>query len=341
MASGGFHGGSTHSGGHHSGGGGGFSGGGGGFSGGHYSGGSHYSGYSHHGGGGGDGDGSFAGLAVVVGIIILLSGLAAIANGEVPGINLINLGIFFVTGCLFVLSFNHSDRTSALMDLRMSGMSKSYIYSDTYTGDRIGTKDTWAGKNDKSYRITFYGGEQGVKNCAEVLQTMKRTPRIIWIRPGTWLVFAVIIFIVNFFFYECIIPIFENMVMSDFAFKFFDEFIFYLPSVLALGCPILSRVFVKVRDNILYECAARLASDIKTEEMLAETEAFIKTEIGNKWYHSICPNCGAKAAASLKHCTSCGSSLEVIEGDKNLSSIRRVREEKANSTSYLDQNWGD
>ena len=345
MASGGFHGGSSHSGSHHSSGGG-F---GGGFSGGGHSGGGHYGGgYSGggHSGGGGGGDG-IAGLGVIVIYILgaILYGIIAlfkaIACGDIPGLNLLNLAIFTVAGFLFGLSFKHSERTSALIDLRRYGYSKSYIYSDIFTCEKTGSKDTWAGKNSKSYWITFYGKEQGDKNCAEVFKTMKRTPRIVWMRPGTWLVISISLFVVNFFFYESIIPFFENMIMTDFAFKFFDELIFYLPSILALGCPILSFIFVKVRDNILYECAVRLAAEIKTEEKLAETENFIKNEIGKKWFHTYCPNCGTKATASLKTCVSCGSSLEVMEGDTNLSSIRRVREEKNNSTSYLDQKWED
>ena len=118
------------------------------------------------------------------------------------------------------------------------------------------------------------------------------------------------------------------MIMSDSAFMFFDELTFYLPSVLALGCSILSLVFVKVRDNILYECAVRLASEIQTET--AQTEAFIKNEMGKKWYHIICPNCGARSSSALKHCVSCGSSLEVMEGDKNLYSIRQIKEDGKN-----------
>lgn len=263
-------------------------------------------------------------------IYVTVQFFKALTEGDIPGLNLINLTVFVVGAFLFIASFKHSKRTSALIDLRSNGTSKSYVYSDSYTCERIGSKETWAGKNDKSYRIAFYGMEQGNKNCAEVLNTMKRTPRIIWIRPGTWLFIFIAIFFVNFFFYECIIPIFENMIMSDFAFMFFDELTFYLPCVIALGCPILSLVFVKVRDKILHECAVRIASEIKTEEKIVETETFIKNEIGKKWYHNICPNCGARATASLKHCVSCGSSLEVMEGDKNLYSIRQIKEDGKN-----------
>ena len=63
-----------------------------------------------------------------------------------------------------------------------------------------------------------------------------------------------------------------------------------------------------------------------------ETERFIMEvedkETGKKFY--FCPNCGAKASASLKHCVSCGSSLEVMEGDKNLYSIRQIKEDGKN-----------
>ena len=337
MASGGFHGGSTHSGGHHSGGGshggGGFHGGGGGHysgGGGHYSGGSsHYSSGGHYGSGGDDGTGC---AMLVIGLVFVIfyvtvKFFTALVDGVIPGLNLINFAVFVVTGFLFIPSFNQSERTSSLVDVRRYGSSKSFVYSEKYTGDRTGSKDTWAGTNSKCFRIAFYGMEKGQKNCGEVLATMKRTPRIIWIRPKTWAIISAIIFIANFFFYECIIPVFENMVMSDLAFKFFDELTFYLPCVLALGCPILSLVFVKVRDNVLYQCAVRLVSEIDTEEKVIETQAFIRNEIGKKWYHNICPNCGARATASLKHCVSCGSSLEVMEGDKNLYSIRRVRED--------------
>ena len=346
MARGGHHGGGFHSGGHHSGGGhfgGGHFGGGGHYSGGHYSGG-HYSGGSGSGGGFSAGG---SGCAVVIiciifyGLNIIGNFLSALTDGDIPGLNLINLIIFIVAGFLFIPSFMQADRTIALVDLRESGSSSSFVTSDTYTGERKGSQKTWAGINDKSYRITFAGKEEGLKNCTEVLQTMKGTPRIIWIRPLTWVIIFIVICFVNSFYYESIIPIFENMIMSDFAFAFFDELTFYLPSVLALGCPILSLVFVKVRDNILYECAARLASEIDTEEKKNETESFIKAELSKKWYHVICPNCGAKASASLKTCINCGSSLEVMEGDKNLNSIRRISENGSTpgADNYLNRDW--
>ena len=357
MARGGFHGGSSHSGGFHSSGGGGFhSSGGGGFrSSGGGGGGFHRSGSYHSYGGGrtgnnytggsDEGDGCFTTMAVILCFFIGggLYFIGAIINNEIPGLNLLSLAMFVTAGFLFIPSFQQSERTSELSDVLHYGLSKSYIYSDTYSGDRIGDKDTWAGRSNQSYRISFFG-PHGDNNIKEVRATMKRTPRIVWIRPGTWLAIAIVIFLVNFFFYEMVIPIFENMIMSDAAFTFFDYLVFYLPPVLALQCPILSLIFVKVRDKYLYQCATRLANEIAAEEQRNVTESFIEQELSKKWYHTMCPNCGAKASAALKTCTSCGSSLEVMDGDSNLSSIRRINESGSSNRTdkYLDeQKWED
>ena len=89
-------------------------------------------------------------------------------------------------------------------------------------------------------------------------------------------------------------------------------------------------------ENVMNE-AAILAARARKKKI--ETEMFLKTETGKKWYHNICPNCGAKASASLKHCVSCGSSLEVMEGDKYLNSIRRVRYD-VNTGEKTDQSTG-
>lgn len=354
MASGGFHGGSSHSGGFHSSGGGGFHSSGGGFRSSGGGGGFHSSGsYHSYGGrtgnnytsGSDDGDGCFTTMAILVCFFVGggLYFIGAIINSEVPGLNLPSLVMFAVAGFLFIPSFQQSARTSELSDVLHYGLSKSYIYSETYSGDRIGDKDTWAGRSNQSYRISFFG-PHGDNNIKEVRATMKRTPRIVWIRPGTWLVITIVIFLVNFFFYEMVIPIFENMIMSDAAFTFFDYFVFYLPKVLALQCPILSFIFIKVRDKYLYECALRLGNEIQSEEQRAATESAIANALSKKWYHTICPNCGAKASSAIKTCTSCGSSLEVMDGDHNLSSIRRINESGSSNRTdkYLDeQKWED
>ena len=356
MASGGHHGGSSHSGGHHSSGG--F--GGGGHSGGHFSSGG-FSGGGYHSYGGGFDSGYHRGgrsnlpsyrnydseddpytpwvyFIFIGGELICFLG-AQIVAGNIPGLNLINFIIFVVAACLFIPSLNQNERTSALVEIWRDMYSKSFIQSDSYTRERIGNKDTWAGKYDKSYLISFYNSQYGDSNAKSVYEAMKRTPRIIWIRPKTWALLAVGLFTLNFFFYETFIPYFETATMSDEAFAFFDEFIFYLPSVLALACPILSIIFVKIRDKVLYQCAYRICSNMDAEEERSATQTFIESQLSKKWYYKICPNCGAPASSALKSCTSCGSSLEVMDGDQHLSAMRRLNEGAGedNSTAYLDR----
>ena len=130
MARGGFHGGSSHSGGFHSSGGGGFhSSGGGGFRSSGGGGGFHSSGSYHSYGGGrtgnnytggsDEGGGCFTTMAILVCFFIGggLYFIGAIINSEVPGLNLPSLVMFVVAGFLFIPSFQQSARTSELSDV--------------------------------------------------------------------------------------------------------------------------------------------------------------------------------------------------------------------------------
>ena len=236
-------------------------------------------------------------------IFLIIMIYNAISYGQIPGLNLINSAVYLVAGLLFIPSLTQSARTMALTDLRKTGISEYFVLSRKDTNNKNGNNYTWAGINSKCYRIAFYGLEQGKKNCDEVLKTMKSTPRIIWVRPGTWGVIVIAIFLEDVLSYNGFVSAFGTIGMSDTAFGYVSKITFYLPSVLAFICPVLSFVFVKVRDNILYECAVRLAADIDAAEHAGN-------ESGNKQYQNICPVCGAKSSSSLKHCSSCGSSFE-------------------------------
>ena len=227
MAGGGFHGGSSHSGGHH-GGGGGFSGGGGGFSGGGFGGfggGSHYSGGGFYGRSGNDDDEDmgrhlvayliFCGVVVVGTVFSALFTL--VGEGEVPGFNYGNLTIFFGSGFFYFFSLKDSKRTSVIKEFKKGYLPT--VYGCVWKGEnpfkRIGDGKTWYAPVDKRYRIAFYDREYGVDNAEKVMETINRTPKIIWVLPGKWLVFGIISFISSFFFYELVIPVFENAIMTD------------------------------------------------------------------------------------------------------------------------------
>lgn len=317
MASGGFHGGSSHSGGHHSSGG--------------FGGGSHFSGGSHYSGGGGGhyyGGGSSGGVGgdiefwiylIVGGAALIIFFLIAVAQGNIPGLNLINLGIFVLSAFLFYAGLKDTDRTSDLNELKRYKKNQSSLKGKVWNGRtpyKKGDNMTWVALYTNEYRISFYDPEYGEENAMKVKETMDRTPKIVWMNPYVWLVLGIVFFFSTFFFYECVIPYFERMIMTDIAFAFIDELVFYLPSVLTLLCAITTIVISKVKDRLLHKCAERIVNDNAASAEREKTENFIASELGKKWYHNFCPNCGAKANFALRSCSSCGSSLEVKDFDK-------------------------
>ncbi|MBR3143576.1 MAG: hypothetical protein IKF09_10570 [Clostridiales bacterium] len=318
MGHGSHHGGSFHSGGHHSSGGfggGGFSGGGGSFGGG---------GFSSGGGGGFGGGGGYSGggggyhstiIELVIGAIVLVFlFLKAVAEHAIPGLDLINLGMFSLSIFFYYHGIKEYDRTSVLKEFKRNYVPSpgGRVWKGRYSSFGCkGNKTTWADKYTHDYGISFFDREFGEANVKKVKETYDRTPRIVWVSSITWLIIGIISFISTFFFYESIIPFFERLIMSDEAFTFIDHFIFYLPATVTLLCSIASFAFVKVKDDILYKCAVRAVEDNMAVSEQQKTEEFIDSELSKKWYYNQCPNCGASASHALKICTHCGSSLEV------------------------------
>ena len=126
---------------------------------------------------------------------------------------------------------------------------------------------------------------------------------------------------------EAVIPIFEKMIMTDWAFKFIDYLIFFLPTAVCLILSVYSLVIVKIKDNLLYECAKRIVDDNKAVARRFKTQEKIAFALSRVWYYNICPNCGAKASEKDKVCGNCGSSLEAdFKSGGRPSSFHRVFE---------------
>ena len=305
MASGGFHDSGSHSGSFHS------SGGGSSFSGGSSGGGGGGGSYGSYDGDPGDGVVLFAYLAAaVIGGIITF--LMKVAHNEIPGLNLINLAMFLVSSVFLIKSISEYHRTKALAFFKEYGPGKNLTY--VWKGDSVSKIETdsksWYGYN-KCYFIAFYDLDFGDENAKKAYETMKSTPKIIWVRPFVWLVLSIVCLISTFFFYESVIPYFEHAIMTDFAFAFVDHLVFYFPAILCLLFAVGSFVLTKVKDNFLYECAVRVVKDNKAAAEKLEKENAISAKLSNKWYYNICPNCGAYPSQVLKHCDHCGASLEV------------------------------
>lgn len=305
MASGGFHDSGSHSGSFHS------SGGGSSFSGGSSGGGGGGGSYGSYDGDPGDGVVLFAYLAAaVIGGIITF--LMKVAHNEIPGLNLINLAMFLVSSGFLIKSISEYHRTKALAFFKEYGPGKNLTY--IWKGDSVSKIETdsksWYGYN-KCYFIAFYDLDFGDENAEKAYETMKSTPKIIWVSPFVWLVLSIICLVSTFFFYESVIPFFEHAIMTDFAFAFVDHLVFYFPAILCLLFAVGSFVLTKVKDNLLYECAVRVVKDNKAAAEKLEKENAISAKLSNKWYYNICPNCGAYPSQVLKHCDHCGASLEV------------------------------
>ena len=333
MARGGHHGGGFHGGGHHF----------GGFHGGGFGGSYHGGGY--HGGGGyysGGDDDDFGLLAykirgVIVGGVVLCFFIVRVAEGNFPGLDLINLGMFAFSILLFVLGLKQYKRTSALYKLNGQPVSEKEFqvwHADyqNYGPASISDKVSWFGKYEKKYRIAFYDRDFGYENIRKVRELMQRTPWIVWMNSFVWLVIGIICTISNFFFYESVIPVFENMIMTDEAFAFIDDFVFYLPAGLTLLCALSCFVLVKVRDSLLYKCAVRIVEDNNAAYEKMKTENFIAARLSTKWYYNNCPNCGADAKTGMRFCNHCGTSLEVKDISKEpVSSVHRISAEAENN----------
>ena len=334
MTRGGFHGGGFHTGGFH---GGGFRGGGfhGGFRGGYHGG--HY-----HGGGfrsGGDDDELFSAYRfvatlIVAGGLILFFLLDKVFDGRIPGLDYINSGIFVVCGFICGYILEQYKRTEVLNDFRKGGLPSGNVWKGDSPNFRIGNYQTWYDTYRNHYCICFYEKEFGEENARKVKETMDRTPKILWINMLVWPVLGIVFFVTTFFFYELVIPVFENMVMTDEAFAFIDGFIFYLPSILTLLCSVAGVIIIKVRDNLLYKCASRVVNDNIAAEERMKTESIIASKLSSKWYYNKCPNCGADASRVLRICTCCGASLEVQSFESGLSgAIHRITREAEDKDS--------
>ena len=327
MARGGFHGGGFHSGGHH----GGF--GGGGFHGGGFHGGGFHGGYhgGYYGGGNGsDEDNSYRFAASIVIASICLIGFI-IENdfeGNLPGLDYINLIIFFISLCFFIYMIKENIRTSVLSNIRKGYGSSGSVFKGESPNFRVGNYQTWYDTTSSQYCISFYEKYFGDSNADKVKETMDRTPKIVWVNNYVWPIFGGIFFICTFFFYELVIPVFENSVMTDEAFAFMDDFIFYLPSILTLLCAVTGFIMVKVKDKLLYKCAYRIVHDNIAAEERMKTESMIASKLSSKWYYNRCPNCGAEASNALRICTHCGASLEVKSFEDGISgAIHRISKE--------------
>lgn len=323
MARGGYHGGGFHSGGHH--------GGGGGFHGGgyHRSGRSHY----HHSYGNSSSsseEGIATGILIRMGCYTLLLLILMIRPfvENFSSYNVINSIMMIVAVGIFFYSFAKRGRVLGVRDALNATEPLSFdslCDTDDDVFYKSGEKsDGTSWYDDKHFKLHFIDKNFRISNAITAMEEIKKWPFIMKIPDFYWVIFSCVWFVVNFFFYEAVIPCAENSIMSDAAFHFVDELVFYFPAIMILLNSVALLVISKVRLRLLRKlCIKIVTNNIDSGKIENVSEEIIKEE-SDIWFHNECPNCAALARVDDTRCHSCGTSLRILIPD-NVPSDRRHR----------------
>lgn len=294
MATGGHHGGGFHSGGHHGGSSGGFGGGGGSF------------------GGGSHSVGSFNDRLVVNSIFLIVYVLIGI-NNRFHCLNVLNTIMMFAGLGLFIWGTKTKGEVGAIHELKKNEGSvyTSAVYSNIDSVMRRKTDNTsWY--TDDGFCLIFGDRRYKESNLTTSTTEVCKWPFILKVRDFVWYLIALVSAVVNLFFYEAVIPFAENRVMSDEAFAFIDELVFYFPAIVVLVSAITFFVISKVRLRMFRNLCIMVVDNNLADMKIEETNKEIEEIEAGYWYKDECPNCGALAGSRATRCKSCGTSLRVI-----------------------------
>ncbi len=315
MASGGHHGGGSHVGGHH----GGFSGGG--FSGGGFSGG--HSGGSFHGGGYGEDEtdeSQYTTLFIYALIMLTWAPFVAVrvvtANSWSDYVSavLVTLGLF----CMMYVWLRKANFQSIHILKKSNNrmvcgpvfnkMSLKELSKKDKQEDITSDGSSWYSK--KHFYIDYEEFSTRSEFFRISLEEIKKWPSVIKINGAVWVVSAIFWFASHFFLYEMVIPFFEMATMTDEAFKFVDEFVYLLPSLMVAVNGLIFLVVDKFREVLFYKLATRLVDEGIAIKSAAESKFEIRSVQRTLWYFNECPNCAASSQTGTT-CTMCGTSLKI------------------------------
>lgn len=238
---------------------------------------------------------------------------------HIPGWNVISCTGQLISCIIYLIVINTSVDMRPLWRLKRSKDS-SRIGRITHTKDFVKSIDaiedgrSWFSSGSIYYWIALNDIEFGEKNTAKVRETIKCSPRIIWVTHFFWMALSIAL---------GIIPIPVMTAVQHTAGKDFIEYWFFLTEVLvtcftslcAVACAVISLKISRKKHQYLYECAKRIVHENSTSGHREKLEDLGKTKDRLKWYYNCCPNCGADAVRTLKHCASCGTSLLVQDFD--------------------------
>ena len=110
-------------------------------------------------------------------------------------------------------------------------------------------------------------------------------------------------------YYELVIPIFENTMDDGPAFTFIDHFVYFTPvlmMVLFVAYIIAGQLYMKKHHEKVEEKVTEQVIE-KNEKIQKELDA--KAEFLKHKYYTNCPKCGAPREENKAECSFCGASL--------------------------------
>ncbi|MCQ2467995.1 MAG: hypothetical protein MJ166_10805 [Clostridia bacterium] len=319
MARGGHHGGSFHSGGHH---GGGFRGGGSFHGGGgrsyHRSSGTHYHGSSSY---DDDEDDDIVGRLLPLAFVCLIVIVRAFAFiGELGCFDIWNTIMIIAALIIFFVVAKSNGKYSAVNNLRYKELptfcDTIYKHPNTFFNKINEVADGSSWYDDHYFHIEFYSRHFKEDNIKNVSAEIRKWPIVLKIKQSFWPIFAMIWFCVNFFFYEATIGTFEHRIMSDAAFNFIDNLLYYLPAIMILLSSIAMLVIQIIRGRLLRQICIKIVDENRTKKIVEDTNEEIYGIQKSTWYHNECPNCSALASEKDTRCHSCGTSLKILNYDQ-------------------------
>lgn len=251
-----------------------------------------------------------------------ITGLAIVAVLIVNALPCYNLGNIIITIAallLFIFAELRKGVTYGLSKLRQSPAPSDYpdaLYSNAPKNtENVSDEQSWY--NEKDFCLVYNDRRFKESNLKLSYEEIRKWPFFFFISDCVWYILAAVWFIVNFKFYEWIIPNIENSAApNDASFAFVDRLVFYLPSLMILvNALIFLAISVARKKKLRSLCVKIVDTNLKNGKIESSPEG-ISTE--SLWYHNECPNCCAYASDTETRCKNCGTSLRVLNINENL-----------------------
>lgn len=128
------------------------------------------------------------------------------------------------------------------------------------------------------------------------------------------IILNIILFATNFY-YEMVIPVFENTMEDGSAFTFIDNLVFFTPVifiVLFAAYLVAGQIYLKKQH---VETEQGVTEEHRVMNAAQQRELDEKLEFVKRKYYTNCPNCGSARAEDEAACRFCGTSLIIKKPD--------------------------